>query len=88
MKLGQNNVLMSCLCSEFLLSYLLFSAAKHHLLRAANGKGASINYVDKQGESWVSQMSTCQEMSRAGVKNCQNLVNVVYVCPLMVVSEK
>ena len=57
----------------------------------ALGKGTSINYVDKQGvERGGSQLSTipyklmlstCHQRGR-GVKNPQNLVNVVYECLL------
>ena len=49
--------------------------------------GASINYVDKQQEGeGVSQMSiilcTFEQWGK-GVKNPQNLVNLVYECPLV-----
>ena len=46
--------------------------------------GASMNYVDKQGEG-VSQMSTILQKlvheGGRGIKNPQNFVNVVYEFP-------
>ena len=55
-------------------------------------KGASINYVDRQGGDGVSQMpillhQLMQKTSlrrREGVKNWQNLAYVVYGCPLII----
>ena len=50
--------------------------------------GASINYVDKQGEGGghPNVNSTTKDyvvtLSTKGVKNSQNVVNVVYECPL------
>ena len=51
--------------------------------------GASINYIDKQGEGakcqqyYISLCSKFVNEGGGGVKNPQNFVNVVYGCPLM-----
>ena len=53
-------------------------------------KGASINYVDKQGERGLAKcqpyyITLCNKIVNEGgmgVKNPQNSVNVIYGCPI------
>ena len=69
------------------ISYIVLKAGKRKHAIETYGKGASINYVDKQGKSELAQYHQCyrsrcskfiNEWGRG--QNLQNPVNVVYEC--------